>query len=225
MKCLLLSVIAIFFVCLFSAPCLAQTSDEIDGVKKYKWEVGYDILPFLRNPQIGSFGLLARKHYAPDKALRLSADIGFNSNQTKITNLLTSKGRSQNYSVSIGHEWQKHYDKFVVYYGGGIDASVRFIRGDSPQTTPDSTIATINVVKRTTLLTVGPRGFFGVKYFIIPSLAVSAETSLTYRIQYDYEKEERFYNARLFVYETTNRQIFHTVSFSPLSVIYISYHF
>lgn len=170
----------------------AQEEGKEQKMKRYEWEVATNIMPLFFANNRSPYSSFIRKNFIRLKNKRLikrAYRVGFdfdsrlNNYNLNRTNTLPYSSFSENFSdvtyisLRLGYEWQFHFQKFHFYYGYEVYGTYRREFFD----VTNSTITSLDVVvyRKSDAFSLGFRGLGGVKYFIHPRFAVSAETGLS----------------------------------------------
>jgi len=220
-KSLLLTA-ALFFILSSSKAQVDNKEEKV--LPRYKWEVG------LVNPQLlftnGTTGVLGKKY--TDKngrkgAYRLGA--GFSASRQRsqyMPTLLPARAldpTTLRSSLNLGYEWQRQTGYFMFFYGSDLTCNYLYDRQDDRYAPVPQSLSVRNEI------TPGVEGFFGAKFFILPHLSVSAETSLRFQYTYSNALVESYDAAGALA--TRNRTLGRVpaIYYLPVNLFYISYHF
>lgn len=235
----------VFIIFFRSDPVFSQTNGETEKIGKYKWDVNFNLLPFLRDVRTGQFEVLTRRQYAATgtaaRALRLGFDMVAVANDDRVLSTRqpgfpvfpTSVGnireeRRFEMGLTPGHEWRRQADKFTFIYGVDMPlryASGYFINEVIPQSGPDNQIES-----RGTSYSIGVSGFVGMRYVFGRHFSVGAETHLTYLFTHTRGMYTVLAPAGPTAFETRGTYSpyegsRHTITFNPLQAIYLGYQF
>lgn len=189
--------------------CCTITSQAQDTPTPYKWDASIDIYELLKS---GTGNAMIRYAPKPDQlAYRFSVNslhFSHSKGSYEQTGNKQYTSNSFNIGASAGIEFRKTMERVQLYAGPGVHFSVNHSKGEQYNSSGEI----INEFKRNQF-TVGPEAFAGIRYFILPQLAISAESA--FRLQYHKEPVNN---------EPIKSNVF-SGSFIPLRAIHVSLFF
>ncbi len=169
----------------------AQEDGKEQKIKRYEWEVATNVMPLLFDNNRSPYSSFVRKNFIKlrnkrliKRAYRIGVDFDSRVNSNLTLNyanaplfspLIDNFGDFTYISSRLGYEWQFHLQKFHFYYGYEIYGTYRSEFFDS---TNSLTLLQGIIYRKSDAFSLGLRGLGGVKYFIHPRFAISAETGL-----------------------------------------------
>jgi hypothetical protein len=157
--------------------------------EKHEWEIATNMLPVFTSSK-SPYSTLIRKNFIRlrdkkliKRAYRLSIDLdsriqkaNLNYPNTSSSALINDFGNTTYFMLRLGYEWQFHFQKFHFYYGYEITGSYRSLLFDISNS---NTKLQGVIYSEDRQYGYGLRLLTGVKYFIHPRFAISAETGLS----------------------------------------------
>jgi len=233
MTTLKLAIIFLIFSTYLSNVLRAQDISSVNTKPLKSWEIGYDLLSLKEifkpiDSDVNKHGFLLRRNYN-NKAIRFKGSFfsRFNPDNIGSKNYEVRRSRVE---IMLGHEWQKFvHPKFNIFYGGDIGYS--WYR-NKEAISDDPNGYTRFQVFRTYSQRALADAFIGARFFVIKNLSISMETALIadwsrakgyaehYAIQQDGNEILTGIDQ-----DTGFTALNQTYRFSPLSTLYISYHF
>jgi hypothetical protein len=185
----------------------AQEEEKEQKIKRYEWEVATNIMPFFFSNNKSPYSSFVRKNFIRirnkkliKRAYRMGIDFDsrtqnatLNYPNTPFSTLIDDFGDFTTISLRLGYEWQVHLQKFHFYYGYEVFGTYSTLFFDIT-----NSVNNINGIIYTENKQVdfGIRGLAGVKYFIHPRFAISAETGFFVKhiIENSLKKQRNFDN-------------------------------
>ncbi|WP_421825479.1 hypothetical protein [Larkinella sp.] len=161
--------ICLFAVSVFNSHAQDSTFNYNSEMLK-KWEVGINFLSVFEMPQEVASGIMVKRHFQTNKgirALRLNIVPRIFYGSSSLTRPYNT---TPSIYAAIGYEWQKHYGRFVPFYGGEIFTSYAVIKNAANGIT----------IAKQTVFDIGGSGFIGAKYYATRSISFSIESHLRY---------------------------------------------
>lgn len=183
--------------------------------KTRKWEVALNfrqIISLNYNPA----ALFLKKHLPNNRAWRLRFAVNYQN--TKHSLNLTPNNESTQFNMALGHEWQKPFGKFQIFYGTDLEGNLQKNRTASYLTTNYN-------VQYFNNINIDNFYFVGIKYFIHPRLSVSAENFI-FDIKYVTQKNNtEYFVQNLLTHADNSNYVSYSVWFFGSSFFNLSYYF
>lgn len=203
----------LFFFKIGLEDTLAQSSNHQNKTfeNSYRWNTSLDVYNLFKS---GTPSVLIRYNHKDKGAYRLKLEGSISRSKVKgldTTGVITLNSNQDEFGASIGYQWHRASAKHSLIYGADFKYFYRFHRTFYSDNHPSSFVPS-----RYQALSVSP--FIGFNYFITRRLSISAETSLSF-------SRTKLENLEPDLKSVANETTIFGISYNPLSVINISYHF
>lgn len=137
----------------------------------YRWDLSTDLLPLIGKNALPGYSVMLRRGTAHNRALRLRL-----GTELRRANTTTLDNLKENFLLQIGYEFQRPLSNKLQVFGG-LDLVYR--KKDTELIAIGFLGSTNSVSYPDTERTTGFVGFAGIKFFMLPSLSLSLENSLS----------------------------------------------
>ncbi len=212
-----------------------STLKEPPTFPRQRWEVGTDLLWLINKNTLPATAVFIRRNVQPKNhlpgAIRLRLGMDWSKQDSTISYPKpTDKESKIAPFIRIGYEWQHAKGRYQFYYG--LDGHFAYAKTTTNLTVLAAAAYSYEGIEK--ILTIGPVGFGGVKFFLSSHLSLSAEAS--YSIFYNHLEKTTEY----WPYPNTdpppgppyvaNSHSFIKVNYwqgklNPIYILNINYHF
>ncbi len=195
----------VFFVIVLSNHTLSA-----QDLPEKRNEIGLDISRIF--PFGGNNNIMYRRH-GENGAFRATATFGGGITQHEES---PENSHNFNFSLALGHQFNKRFDKWNFYFGGDIFGEISRSKSARVEYWTGEPFTFINEYDRNSF---GLRPIIGISYMLSPRVSFTFENALN--IQYNMNNELQVNQSRT----TERKSNSYSAAYNPLNVLMISFHY